>query len=175
MTKADDSSPIAWSQAHLVGFAQMDDEHQTFVDGLRRLQTCSDVELAESFAHLVAVARGHFEAEDTWMRETDFPPRDCHIDEHAAVLSSLDEVARMVSQGDLDEGRRIATALADWFPGHVQHLDSALSHWMCKIRYGGKPVVLRRDIMPLFAGWLTRAADARHAPRATDHILRRGS
>ena len=37
------------------------------------------------------------------------------------------------------------TAVKDWFPGHADYLDSALSHWMFKRRFGGKPMVLRRD------------------------------
>ena len=44
------------------------------------------------------------------------------------------------------EGRRLAAALADWFPGHAFHRDSALAHWMVKRSFGGKPVVLRRNL-----------------------------
>ena len=39
--------------------------------------------------------------------------------------------------------RRVADELAAWFPPHVQHLDSALTHWLCKLQHGAKPVVLR--------------------------------
>ncbi|MEO7402205.1 MAG: hemerythrin, partial [Burkholderiales bacterium] len=46
--------------------------------------------------------------------------------------------------GEIDAARRLAKELRDWFPGHAQHLDSALAHWMFKRSYGGKPVVLRR-------------------------------
>ena len=45
-----------------------------------------------AFELMRANLRAHFAAEDEWMRETDFPARDCHIDEHAAVLRSADEV-----------------------------------------------------------------------------------
>jgi hypothetical protein len=44
------------------------------------------------------------------------------------------------------EGRRRVAALADWFPGTPQ-MDSALSHWMVKRSHGGKPVVLRRNVL----------------------------
>ena len=82
------------------------------------------------------------------MQETDFPPRECHMDEHAAVLHSVAAVEVRVGQGDIAEGPRLAGALADWFPGHAQHLDSARSHWMCTRQLGGKPVVLRRSVVP---------------------------
>jgi hemerythrin len=80
------------------------------------------------------------------MRETDFPPRDCHIDEHAAVLRSIEDVLAVARAGDVHEVRRLADALAGWFPGHADWLDSALAAWLCKRSYGGKPVVLRRDV-----------------------------
>ena len=48
-------------------------------------------------------------------------------------------------QGQLARG--MPPELAEWFPGHATHLDSALSHWMSKQNFGGKPVVLRRNIL----------------------------
>ena len=85
------------------------------------------------------------------MRETVFPPRDCHIDEHAAVMKSVRDVQALLASADDNcreqahlTARALALALQDWFPGHATHLDSALSHWMCMQRHGGKPVVLRR-------------------------------
>ena len=43
-------------------------------------------------------------------------------------------------------GLDAAEHLLAWFPGHADYLDSALAHWMCKQRLGGKPVVLRRGV-----------------------------
>ena len=80
------------------------------------------------------------------MTQSGFPPRQCHIDEHAAVLRSAEEVQAVVAQGRLEPARRFATALVDWFPGHADYLDAALAHWMCKQQHGGKPVVLRRGV-----------------------------
>jgi hemerythrin len=79
------------------------------------------------------------------MRETDFPARDCHIDEHAAVLKSSGEVLALALNGNTSEPRRFVEELARWFPGHATYLDSALAAWMCKRQYGGKPVVLHRQ------------------------------
>jgi hemerythrin len=80
------------------------------------------------------------------MEETQFPPRECHIDEHTAVLKSVAEVQELLAEGQLDIGASLVDELAKWFPGHVTHLDSALSHWMCKKQLGGKPVVIKRSL-----------------------------
>jgi hemerythrin-like metal-binding protein len=97
-------------------------------------------------AALRAHALDHFGQEDRWMVETEFPARECHINEHAAVLQSIDEVQALLAQGNTQICRRLTEELSQWFPGHADYLDSALAHWMCKQRLGGKPVVIRRDL-----------------------------
>ncbi|HVZ46546.1 MAG TPA: hypothetical protein VHA82_22255 [Ramlibacter sp.] len=78
------------------------------------------------------------------MSETDFPPRDCHIDEHAAVLKSSAEVLELARSGDVRHAPSFVAELARWFPGHADYLDSALAAWMCKRQFGGKPVVFHK-------------------------------
>ncbi len=79
------------------------------------------------------------------MRSTDFPALQCHADEHDAVMKSVREVQAVVAQGNCGEARSLARALADWFPGHADYMDSALAQWMSKKLFGGAPVVLRRN------------------------------
>ena len=138
---------FSWSDEYLLGYGPMDDPHREFVVIVNTLLECADAEVS---GHLEAFARhaeAHFKAEDGWMERTAFPPRECHVEEHAAVLKSVYQVLDVVRQGDFAEGRRLAAALADWFPGHAFHLDSALSQWMVKQRHGGKPVVVRRNVL----------------------------
>jgi hemerythrin len=137
---------LGWSDAFVLGHEPMDATHREFVALVRAMQTGPDEALTGLLADFEAHARRHFEEEDRWMLETDFPPRDCHMDEHAAVLRSVVEVREVVARGELAQVRRLADALADWFPRHADWLDSALAHWLCKRAYGGKPVVLRRDL-----------------------------
>ena len=142
-----DPNQLPWSDEYLLGYGPMDATHREFVDIVHALLSCDDAGFA---AHLDAFARhaeAHFREEDGWMEKTDFPPRECHVDEHAAVLKSVYQVIEVVKQGDVAEGRRLAAALAGWFPGHAFHLDSALAHWMVKRSLGGKPVVLRRNVV----------------------------
>jgi hemerythrin-like metal-binding protein len=124
----------------------MDDVHKEFVTLLGQLQSASEADMAALLEALAVHTRAHFEMEDTWMRDTEFPPRDCHIDEHAAVMKSVDEVRQQVAEGNYEAVQSLADALADWFPGHADYLDAALAQWMCKRRFGGKPVVIRRDL-----------------------------
>lgn len=125
-----------------LGYGPMDAIHHEFDHLMAKTQQGSNDKLLQHLEQLAIHLRRHFGAENDWMNNTGFPARDCHLDEHGAVLKSLDEVLPLVAAGDHAVGRRFATELAHWFPGHADYLDSALAHWMCKQQYGGKPVVL---------------------------------
>jgi hemerythrin-like metal-binding protein len=124
----------------------MDRVHQEFADLVGRMQLAGDDELAPLLDAFAAHTRAHFEMENQWMQETEFPPRECHIDEHAAVMKSVDEVRELLAQGNSAICRSLIQELVLWFPSHAHHLDSALAHWMSKLRTGGKPVVIRRGL-----------------------------
>lgn len=135
-----------WHDGFVLGHAPMDETHEEFVALVDAMTLASDDGLGPVLDALLIHARRHFGDEDRWMAETEFPARKCHVDEHAAVLRSIEAIRERVSRGDAAAGRRLARALAEWFPGHADYLDAALAHWMCKRRLGGKPVVLRRNI-----------------------------
>jgi hemerythrin-like metal-binding protein len=136
------SQSMAWSDAMSLGHPLIDDDHQHLVALISRLQESSNKDLVAALEAVLDAAETHFSAENDLMTATGFPPRDCHIKEHEAVLGSLRGVARRLAQGDREVVRRLSAELAMWLPAHVQHLDSALTHWLCKLQHGGKPVVL---------------------------------
>jgi|APCry1669189534_1035231.scaffolds.fasta_scaffold04168_6 hemerythrin len=136
---------FTWSDEFLLGFDPIDDVHEEFVHVVHALLHCSDEELLTHLDEFAAHAKSHFDTEDQWMRETNFPPAQCHIDEHAAVMHSLKEVRERVVLGEYEVGRSFTRELVKWFPGHATHLDSALAQWMFKREHGGKPVVFRRQ------------------------------
>ena len=138
---------FSWSDEYLLGYGAMDETHREFVTIVNDLLQCDDSAVEENLLAFAQHAEAHFKEEDGWMERSGFPPRECHVDEHAAVLKSVYQVLEVVKAGDFAEGRRLAVALADWFPGHAFHLDSALAQWMVKQSHGGKPVVIRRNVM----------------------------
>jgi hemerythrin len=139
---------LVWSDARVLGFAPMDDVHEEFYVVALQLVTCTDATAAAAIGQFEQHAVSHFDQEDEWMRSTNFPPRDCHIDEHAAVLKSVGEVREAVEQGraGAELVQDLGMSLFAWFPGHADYLDSALAAWMTKQTMGGKPVVFRRKI-----------------------------
>ena len=149
---SNDTSAFAWTDAYLLGYAPMDHVHHEFVTLLDAVLRAADHELAQCLDAFASHTEAHFANENRWMAETDFPGRECHINEHEAVLKSVREVQALVAAGNYAIGRDLAQHLAEWFPPHTDHLDSALSHWLCKRSLGGKPVVLRRNVLPAATG-----------------------
>jgi hemerythrin len=136
-----------WTDAYLLGYQPMDDTHREFVEVVNAMINAPDAEFA---AHLDAFARHaetHFEQERAWMEKTGFPAKDCHNDEHDAVMKSVREVIKIVADGDVDEGRRLAAELRRWFPGHADYLDASLAQWLVKKSLGGAPIVVRRNVV----------------------------
>lgn len=140
---------LTWHDGLLLGHAPMDEQHEALVATIDALRRAPDSGCASALEVLARHVHGHFAAEEAWMADTGFPARECHAAEHRAVLCSIDGVRRRVAAGDADAARRLAAALADWFPAHADYLDAPLSHWLCKRRLGGQPVVLRRHLPPI--------------------------
>lgn len=141
-----DDQTLAWHDSLLLGYGPIDDTHKEFVEIVQAMQRASDAEFPACLEAFAVHAEAHFGAEDAWMIETEFPPRECHINEHAEVMKSVKEVQALVAQGHIVIGRDLTEELARWFPAHVDYLDSALAQWMSVRRLGAKPVVLKRSM-----------------------------
>ncbi|WP_077033084.1 bacteriohemerythrin [Pelomonas sp. KK5] len=139
---------FVWSDARVLGYGPMDDRHREFYLVAFDLLTCDEDNALRALSAFEKHAVEHFSEEEGWMHSTAFPPRDCHIDEHAAVLASVREVREGVAQRRFgaETVHDLAQHLFQWFPGHADYLDSALAAWMTKRKMGGKPVVLRRSL-----------------------------
>ena len=139
---------LEWSDAYALGHPALDAVHEEFVDVARGLSNCTASNVLEALDALVIHLKDHFKEEDELMNSTEFPPRECHISEHAAVLESVVAVKEQVSKqlADVSLAHNLAAHLWRWFPAHVDHLDSALAAWLTKRLHGGKPVILRRSV-----------------------------
>ena len=137
---------LTWSDAHILGYDPMDETHKEFYRMALTLLTCGSSNVLEAIAAFERHAVEHFEQEERWMVEANFPWRDCHIEEHAAVLDLVRQVHQTMAAGylNINLAHDLAYNLLRWFPGHTDYVDSALASWLTRIRHGGKLAVLRR-------------------------------
>lgn len=133
-----------WDDRYLLGYQPIDDTHREFVELLDVLLTATDADLLEALAAFAAHAQAHFDLENQMMDQSDFPPRECHKDEHDQVLASVRDVQVLTAAGNTTVARELAAALRNWFPAHADYMDSALAKWMVKRVHGASPFVFRR-------------------------------
>lgn len=132
----------------LIGHQKMDLIHEEFYELLTQLNRSTQADAAAALMALIVHCEDHFGQEDRWMRETQYNGRDCHIKEHGEVLASLEDVHSRLVNGDHRALPHLIEALTNWFPGHVQHLDSSLAQWLTKQQWNAHPLVLRRGAVP---------------------------
>ncbi len=137
---------FAWHDDYALGHPAMDETHHEFVACVHALLTTDDENLVSALEAFAEHARRHFDDEDASMRETTYGSAGCHIEEHAAVLRSLDDVRAMLADGRTEVVRSFARALVDWFPEHVRVMDQGLARWLVQRQLGASPVVIRRRL-----------------------------
>ncbi|WP_219214194.1 bacteriohemerythrin [Variovorax boronicumulans] len=131
-----------WRDDYALGHAAMDETHREFVACVDALLRAEDAALALALAAFEVHARRHFAEEDLAMQQSAYGSAGCHIDEHAAILRSLDEVNASLQQGHVHVVRAFGQALADWFPEHARVMDMGLARWLTQRRLGGSPVLI---------------------------------
>ena len=134
---------FSWQADYAIGHDEMDETHREFVECVNNLLLVDDRALSLALDAFEAHARRHFADEDRSMAQTAYESAGCHVDEHAAVLKSLQDVRAALWQGRCDVVRSFARALADWFPEHAQVMDQGLARWLIQKRLGGSPVVIQ--------------------------------
>lgn len=143
---------LQWSEELELGLDYMDSTHREFVDLLTRATQAPDGELLAVWDAVVAHTEDHFGREDQWMKNSSFPPCDCHAAEHESILAVMREGGKRGAAGNLALVRQLARELGVWFAGHAQSMDTALALFLKDVQYDevtgkvGKPYVHPVDL-----------------------------
>jgi hemerythrin len=129
-----------------LGDPVLDREHAELQRLIDALHQAPPAEALAAVDALKAHAASHFGLEDDELRRLGGANATCHLDEHAAVLRSLEEVRAVLErpQPPADLGRRLAVELSRWLPEHVQAMDAGIASVRSKERFGGAPVQITR-------------------------------
>lgn len=135
-----------------LGDPSMDDDHAVLMQLILALRSAPLPQARSVLAALRKHARAHFQDEDETLRAHPCSNSQCHLDEHAAVLKSLDEVDQVLSQQDkLDVHQvallsRLTTELLRWLPIHVSEMDAAVATQRMQARFGGTRIQIHRAL-----------------------------
>jgi hemerythrin len=137
-----------------LGDAEMDDDHQRLESLILDLLHAPAEGRAQALDALRVHAARHFAVEDDSLRAMADGNSQCHLDEHAAVLRSLDDVYDLLvrEQGEPASRQalvdRLATQLLGWLPEHVREMDAGVATHRVRSRFGGAPISFHRPAKP---------------------------
>src|SRR5690606_12439666 len=90
--------------------------------------------------------------EDADLRRLGGNNASCHLDEHALVMKSLDEVLALLRNPATSPERAnqlissLSMELLRWLPEHISEMDSGLASVRSKARFGGAPMLFTRHV-----------------------------
>lgn len=110
------------------GVAPLDQLHCNLFEAMSATAEASDERFAEDYSALLKKMKCALLKEEQWMEEIDSTLLKIYREQHARVLSALDNAYRKVLDNDFDLGRKIVEdLLPQWYAVHVSTLDMALA------------------------------------------------
>lgn len=134
----------------VLGDPMLDHDHVELFCRVLAFSGTSGRSAIDALAALRAEAGAHFGREDADLQRLGANNAACHLDEHAAVLASLEEVEAILRDRATtrDVAKRLVTSLSDellrWLPAHVREMDAGLASVRSQSRFGGVPLRLAR-------------------------------
>ena len=123
-----------WSSRFATGIPLVDAQHQSLFQAVNRLAESSREgnaasQVKESLDFLVGYTQEHFQTEERFMREMDYPGLAEHMGEHARLMEQVHDLQMNHAEGrpvTLD----VAIFLADWLRDHIHGSDLAYVRFM---------------------------------------------
>ena len=110
------------------GVTPLDELHCDIFEALSATAEASDEHFAADYSILLKKLKCALLKEEQWMEEIDPTLLKIYREQHARVLSALDNVHRKVLNEDFDLGRKVVEdLLPKWYAVHVLTLDMALA------------------------------------------------
>ena len=126
---------LDWTPELFLGDARMDDTHEEFVTLLNQLLATPPDQQMPLYRAFIDHTVEHFAQEERWMLATGFTADNCHAEEHAIILETMQAVVPRSEQGDTELITRMAEALAEWFPLHATSKDAGLAQHLKNVGF----------------------------------------
>jgi hemerythrin-like metal-binding protein len=124
-----------WSEDLLTGDQRMDHTHKEFADQLNALMSTPAADQLPLYQAFLDHTVAHFAQEDRWMQATGFTASNCHSDQHAMVLETMQAVVTHYLKGETDIINRMGEALGEWFAQHAVSMDAGLAQHLQSVGF----------------------------------------
>jgi len=129
LTKAfDDRKHIKWNNKYCMGISIIDEEHKELIGILNKTIDAKEhsdnkEELKEVLEEMTKFALEHFETEEAYMKEFNYPDYKYHSEEHYAFFTKTIAYFDRVVNGDYHISNELIEYLKQWIVHHIQGSD----------------------------------------------------
>jgi len=122
---------IKWRDELKLGIAAIDDEHRELIEIINGLHDvmqvgADQVQVVDLLGDIHDLIAAHFEHEEAFMRETQYPDYTIHKEDHETLLEDLrDTMDEVDADGGFDTVQ-LSSDLNRWFSDHFAEFDAKL-------------------------------------------------
>ena len=119
---------VQWKEEYSVGVDWLDDQHRQMLAIINVLNEdlqdgCAEETIAQIAEEVRIYTRRHFESEERYLEEHDYPGLAEHRDAHRKMLAWTDQLLRPLPEGNYDSGRNALNYLMHWWVNHIRKSD----------------------------------------------------
>jgi hemerythrin len=119
---------VAWSDEFGVGIEELDIQHRKWFDILNRLHDAmkegksKDV-MDELFTELIDYTKYHFESEEEYLKNNNYPDIPSHLEVHTALKNQVIDFSEQYKNGSIGLSVQLFNLLKDWLQNHIMNID----------------------------------------------------
>ena len=128
---------IQWSEDFVIGIPEIDNQHKALVEKLNNLiDTYNDNpdKIRDALDFLIDYALLHFETEESFMEQYNYPGLEEQIEEHRKFTKTVNKfVDDFLMMGATPEiAKRIEKELVEWIEHHILNVDKKIGEFIKK-------------------------------------------
>jgi hemerythrin len=121
---------IVWSKDLTVGVAEIDEQHQRWIERLNDVAAAMDaqrgpVEVGRALDFLTDYTQLHFSTEESLMAAAGYPELKAHVGQHGELTAALEELVRDLAEEGATQklAETVNTYLGKWLLEHIRGRD----------------------------------------------------
>ena len=119
---------LEWNDKFSVGISMIDEEHKKLIGILNKVifakgHNNNPEELREVLREMTNYALTHFNTEETYMKEFNYPEYQDHKEEHRGFSTEIIAYLHKVIKGDCQMVNDLHEYLTQWLVNHIQGTD----------------------------------------------------
>jgi len=136
---------ITWCESKNLQIIELDQQHRIIADVINKLfhflqlpdDAESNQEIKEYMAKLIQATENHFQCEEDYMKQCNYPDFKNHRREHLMLKAELKEYSREVIKGRLKLNKKVLQALKNWLVSHIMCSDMDFAKHFHKKKING--------------------------------------